>query len=275
MRLLGLVCLLLQCCTLDAKRLEVLHLSMHSGCFKEIAHLASALDFELTNWNVLSLPKEKFDGETTGCDRYNIDHKKADEIWQRNCEFFNTFDVIVTSDTAPLSRIFLQNGWEKPLIIWVCNRFDYCDEGEKKCHFPDREYYTLFSKACSLPNVRIISYTQFEHIYAENQRSLVSWSETIRPIGAIDQWKENASEIPDQIDKKNTFFIPPYHNDTLLLRQLNKRNIPSYRGRYGGPEDLKDFKGIIHIPYAWSNLALFENWANGVIYFIPSELFIN
>ena len=35
--------------------------------------------------------------------------------------------------------------------------------------------------------------------------------------------------------------------------------IKSYCGRYNGPDDLRDFKGVIHIPYAWSNFALFEN----------------
>jgi hypothetical protein len=50
--------------------------------------------------------------------------------------------------------------------------------------------------------------------------------------------------------------------------------ISCYRGRYNGPNDLKGFKGIIHIPYAWSNLALFENLRNDLIYFIPSKQFL-
>ena len=58
---------------------------------------------------------------------YNIGHQRAETVWNRHKDYFDKFDVIVTSDTAPLSRIFLQNGWRKPLIIWVCNRFDYCD----------------------------------------------------------------------------------------------------------------------------------------------------
>jgi len=50
--------------------------------------------------------------------------------------------------------------------------------------------------------------------------------------------------------------------------------IESFQGRYNGAQDLLGIKGIIHIPYAWSNLALFENWAIGNIYFIPSQSFL-
>jgi len=55
-------------------------------------------------------------------------------------DYFDTFDVIVTSGTAPLHESFLQNGWTKPLIIWICNRFDYCDYASLDCNFPDQEY---------------------------------------------------------------------------------------------------------------------------------------
>jgi hypothetical protein len=54
----------------------------------------------------------------------------------------------------------------------------------------------------------------------------------------------------------------------------DKLNIKTYRGRYNGPLDLIGIKGIIHIPYAWSNLALFENWSIGNVYFIPSIDFL-
>ena len=51
-------------------------------------------------------------------------------------------------------------------------------------------------------------------------------------------------------------------------------NIKTFNGRYNGPNDLAAFKGIIHIPYAWSNLAFFENIQSGLPYFIPSIEFM-
>ena len=59
-----------------------------------------------------------------------------------------------------------------------------------------------------------------------------------------------------------------------LEKKCGELGIPSYAGRYNGPLDLKDVRGIIHIPYGWSNLALFENWTLGNVYLIPSKQFM-
>ena len=59
-------------------------------------------------------------------------------------------------------------------------------------------------------------------------------------------------------------------NDERVPEKCKYFQIKCYRGRYAGPNDIKDFKGIIHVPYAWSNLALFEMLALGMPYFIPS-----
>ena len=48
----------------------------------------------------------------------------------------------------------------------------------------------------------------------------------------------------------------------------------TFSGVYNGPEDLKGFKGIIYYPYAFSNLAVFENFQRGLVHFVPSEKFI-
>ncbi|MBI5274777.1 MAG: hypothetical protein HY860_06985 [Chlamydiales bacterium] len=260
----------------ENNRLKVLHLTLHMGCYKEIQSIAKELNIDLENVFVHHLPKEQFDGITTGSARYNIGAKRAKNIWEVNQEYFSSFDAVITSDTVPLARTFLQHNFDKPLIIWVCNRFDYADGASLDCNFPDSAYYDLIKSIPSRPNVRILSYTPFEHIYAKNYRGIAVWSDVIKPIGDYEKSEHFQSAIPNNIDKTQTFFIPQYHNDTFLLdleKTVRKLGVPCYRGRYNGPDDLKDFKGIIHIPYAWSNLALFENWQNGVIYFIPSKKF--
>ncbi|MDN3504686.1 MAG: hypothetical protein P0S95_03825 [Rhabdochlamydiaceae bacterium] len=261
----------------SSAQLKVLHLTFHNGCKKEIESLSSELNFNLETMVMHKLPIEQFDGRTIGGDRYNIDSKKAFEIWKRNKEYFDSFDLIITSDTAPLSRIFLQNNFQKPLIIWVCNRFDYTELGSRACDFPDKAYYQMIQDAANKPNVALISYTEFEHVYATRIKNTKAWNQTIQPIGQTNKFVLNSSPIPKHINKKETFFVPPYHNDTIFMnlsKKLSSIGIPNYCGRYNGPLDLQDFKGIIHIPYAWSNLALFENWERGKIYFIPSLSFI-
>lgn len=242
--------------------MKLLHITYHQGCKINIDYVCNQLGYDLetqiANWN------------------YNIGHDRAKEIWDKYKDYYNSFDVIITSDTAPLSRILLQNNYQGKLIIWVCNRFDYVDQASNDCKFPDQEYYNIFKKSIGQNNVKIFSYTKFEHEYAQIYHSF-SWdSEIIKPCSFYDNTPKEKLSL-DSIDRSSTFFIPPYHNDTIFMNlkeKCNKLGINSYSGRYDGPLDLKGIKGVIHIPYAWSNLALFENWSLGNIYLIPSKDFL-
>ncbi len=264
----------------EAPALKVLHISFHLGCTKDFEEVAHELDLNLTSWYVLSadLPRDHFDGKTLGNAVYNITHERARMVWEKHKDFFNQFDVILTSDTAPLSRIFLQNGWNKPLIIWICNRFDYADWGTAQGKFPDREYYDLFRAATHQPNVKIVGYTPYEHVYAR-AKGIDTGTLTIKPLGSMEKGsrEKNATNIPAAVNKSETLFIYPRLGDRELNYTINKCTevgLKTYSGRYNGPNDLEGFKGIIYFPYAWSNLALFENIQRGIIHFIPSEQFI-
>ena len=247
--------------------LKVLHISFHKGCQNDIEYISKKLNFELTFM-------EYDDDISIGGDKYNVTHKKAISSWNKHKDYYNSFDVIITSDTAPISRIFLQNNFEKKLIIWICNRFDYANE--PSINFPDREYYNLIDDVKNRPNVHIIGYTPFENYYANNIRNLSIGDEYIKPIGKIGEVYNNYTSTQVE-DKKNTFIIGPYHNDNLMMDLKSKvcsLGIKVYNGRYDGPKDLAEFAGVIHIPYAWSNLALLEAIQAEIIFFIPSLIFL-
>ena len=260
--------------SLFTEPLHVLHLSFHKGCINEINFIAQQLQFNITSIFIPDLAPKAFDGQTSGNVLYNIGHERARNIWNKHKDYFNQFDVVITSDTAPLSRVFLQNDFTKPLIVWVCNRFDYADKSSLDCNFPDEEYYQLLRDAHTKDNVFLIPYTAFESLYAASKNVFLK-HEVIQPIGTFNA-EDKTSSIPVSIDKSNTFFIPPYLNDASmnLAQECTNLDIMTYRGRYNGPNDLKDFKGIIHIPYAWSNLAFFESIQLGLPYFIPSSTFM-
>ncbi len=258
----------------EQKPLKILHLSLHRGCIEEFEGVAKVLSLDLTSWFLQDLPSKFLDGQTEGNSVYNMGHDRAEKIWAIHSEYFKTFDAVITSDTAPLSRIFLQNGWDKPLLIWICNRFDYYDGASLDCDFPDQEYYDLFQKATKQSNVKMIAYNEFEHHYAR-RKGIDTGSLTITPCGLFNK-TPGRTLIPSEIVKENTFFLPPYHNETIFMNlseKCRRLGIPNYCGRYAGASDLKDFKGLIHIPYAWSNLAFFENIRQGIPYFIPSLKF--
>lgn len=245
--------------------MKILHVTYHNGCKLNIDFIGQQLNHDVStqiaNWN------------------YNIGKNLANHVWEKYKDYYNSFDCIITSDTAPLSRIFLQNNFSKKLIIWVCNRFDYYDHygfnDLDKEKFPDKDYYDLFKEGITRKNVKVYSYTKFEHEYA-NFKCGIQWNEIIKPC-AVAFEKSNKTAFPNGFDKHNSFLITKYHNDTIFMNLKEKCDslgIPSYCGQYYGPNDLEGIKGIIHIPYAWSNLALFENWSLGIVYFIPSKSFL-
>ena len=256
--------------------LNVLHLSFHKGCLSDFKTVAKELNLNLTSWWIHE-DNNRFEGRPfAGGDVYNINPRRAERVWKKNKDFFDSFDVIITSDTAPLARIFLQNNWNKPLIIWVCNRFDYAAGNGKEMPFPDPAYYQLMKNALKKQNVRIISYTPYEYIYAQ-RKGIPFPAQTIKPIGKQPSAKIIESTVPTSIDKKNSFLIFPRlepRNMHSAISECQKRNIPIWAGKYNGPEDLKDFKGVIFFPYAYSNIALFENIQRGVIHFVPTQRFI-
>ncbi|HRN78500.1 MAG TPA: hypothetical protein PLU71_04625 [Candidatus Dependentiae bacterium] len=254
---------------------KILHVSFHQGCIREFKFIAQELGLDLESVFIHDwVRNNNYDGKTTGNAVYNITHQRASDIWQLHHHYFEQFDVIITSDTAPLSRIFLQNDWKKPLIIWICNRFDYADLASAQGSFPDPAYYQLFRQATTQKNVHLISYNAFEHFFALH-KGIDIGTDVIQPSGMFRN-EIKQSSIPEHINKSETFFVPPRGNDESMriVQECSKLGISCYRGMYNGPTDLQEFKGIIHFPYAWSNLALFENIQLGLPYFIPSKTFM-
>jgi hypothetical protein len=258
-----------------AQKLKILHLTFHKGCAKELETVCQHFGHNLETWFIQDLPQKFLDGSSSTNALYNMGHNRASAIWNLHAEKFKEFDVVITSDTAPLARIFLQNNYPKHLIIWVCNRFDYHDQASLDCDFPDSEFYQLMADTKKNEKVFVVAYTAYEHAYAAS-KGIDLGNEIITPSGISLNTKTKFSLIKNDIDKESTFFLPPYHNESILFDFSDfckKLNILTYCGRYNGASDLQEFKGIIHLPYAWSNLALFENLGLGIPYFIPSPRF--
>jgi len=113
--------------------MKFLHLTFHKGCELEIEHAFSKLGHEVTVMRFDDGETEPFGTEHVQSKIYEVTHDRAAKSWAKYKDYYNSFDAIVTSDTCPVSRTFLQNGWQKPLLIWICNRFDYAMLPEK-CH---------------------------------------------------------------------------------------------------------------------------------------------
>src|SRR5208337_261486 len=103
-------------------------------------------------------------GETRIIPDYSITSSKADIWWRLGAEYFNSFDSVFISHLAQTSRIFLQNGWQKPLNVWLYFRFDYFDptyEEDKNL------YHQQIRAAHSLPNVKFFAASEHDRDYTQ------------------------------------------------------------------------------------------------------------
>ncbi len=257
---------------------KYLHITFHKGCMLEVDRVAKALDVDVTPWFILEKPLEHFEGQNSGLYVYNMTEERAQRVWEKHKDYFNQFDAIITSDTAPLSRIFLQNNnWKKPLIIWVCNRFDFFySPTHKPIDFPDDTYYQLFKEGAKKDNVFMVSYTPYEWYFAL-QRGVDIGLRTIKPIGVVEEgnrYRDPKWSVPQNIDKQNTIFVYPsrisQQEMNYIKQHCEQQGIKTYSGRYNGTNDIANFKGILYWPYQWSNLCLFEDWHRGLVHFVPS-----
>lgn len=260
--------------------MKLLHISHHVGCMRDHAYVYDKLGFEYEFWKF-------YNG------LFKITKEVADRIWNEKKDHFNSFDYIVTSDTAPLSRIFMENIAElKPkVVVWICNRFDYDME-------TDRSFYEIFNKIAieHKDKFKIVPYSDFEARWCQFHKiDKTNILPTITPIGiqkkeldnkidSLDKFKEkyvdddNSKEhYKDPTELVDKMFIPIYCNDNKffpLKHMFQHFDIPCFNGGYEHPSDLKNCKGLVTFPDAFSKLIVFETIQNEVIVFLPSPAFL-
>jgi hypothetical protein len=241
--------------------MKLLHVTFHKGCELDIEYVFKQLGHSVEKW--------KFDdGETKDENIYQITSIRAQKCWEKYKDYFHTFDGIITSDTCPTSRPFLQNNWNKLLIIWVCNRFDYAVEG-------DESFYELLRTIPSRKNVYINGYTPIENIYSKYLRKVDITDNVIKPLGkniiSEGHYKKHNPE------DETIYYIPVYENETKFMnlsQKMNEMGIKNKCIRFSHVSELLEYKGIICLPYAWSTITFFEVMQLGIIYFIPTLRFL-
>tara|TARA_R100000005_G_C4988245_1_gene196039 strand:+ start:570 stop:1589 length:1020 start_codon:yes stop_codon:yes gene_type:complete len=253
--------------------MKVLHLSHHYGCLKDHQYVCNQLGIELeskfSKWSQV-IPK----------DTYIITKHVVKDIWSKYADYFNTFDYIITSDTAPLSRIFLENidDLKSKVIIWVCNRFNYNMEA-------DAEYHQLIGKYADDERVKIVPYTEFERFWLERS-SIRTEYETIRPIGLVVPEPINESEEHDVgldgdykfDDSPGDVLVSRYHNDNIFQDSKSRcerfgltARHAKYRGAVEFEKLVKNYECFLMFPDAYSKFTTFELMQMQMPVILPSE----
>ena len=239
----------------EVTRPNVLHFTFHAGCQADLQTVGDEL-----GWNVRSiyLPAQP----DASNEWYTMTDAVVSMLWTRFQTAIEAADVVVVSDTAPLARLFVQHPVKK-LIVWVCNRINY---GCSVAYYHDE--VRLLSRE---PWVTYLAYTPFEVEFAKRAGFEVAWKGTVRPVGR--------TFSPCSTEHSLDVFVGGYHNDAIALdlREMIRPYVEdagfgiASQTRYDGPAELQTFAAVVHIPYAASNLALFEALANGIPYILPSQ----
>ena len=202
-----------------------------------------------------------FEDGTKG--KYNIGKERANNYFKKHREYFETFDIILVSDTAPIARVFLENNWNKKLLIWIHNRFDYGDAATNDCNFPDPDYYELIKEETKKFNVKIFGNTYFENYYCKKIRNTDIGNKIINNLGIP---KKKYELIPQNI-------IWYTHNNMSVLKLDKKMKDLGIPIQHKNFNDTNRYQNVIHIPDNWTNNYLFEALNLGICYFIPTHNF--
>ena len=227
---------------------RILHVTRHSGLSSEIAGIFRRFPcvyLETFDFN----DGVNLDSESSGLN-YNVNRRRAELVWETYRIFFQTFDMVLVSDTTPMARPFLEGDrWRKPIILYVCNRFDFSNqdidfplaqEEMVSSYFPDEDFYQLMREVTHRPNVRLVASNLFESWYAQHWRG-IDWShaEVIYPPGVGNQrpWKEEGEESELSADG-TAFLLPPgvyaLHNEEELEVNVKDIVLVPDRGVVGG-----------------------------------------
>ena len=250
--------------------MKILHLTFHRSPQYDLEYICQKLSFDLE-----TLYFHNYASNIYKPNRYKVTEQRAETWWRDKKDFYQSFDAIITSDTATLSRIFLQHIDElRPrLIVWICDRFDYAIE-------EDKQYPQLLNRLVQERKLKLIPNTEIERIYCA-QRGVTVTEPTIKPLGHRLPGREmlppKGVAFMEEADYETGFYIPTYNNETKFMnlhRHCSTLGLKTFHGIHRGADSLKRFKAIIHIPYAWSTCAFFDALALNVPYLIPTERFL-
>jgi hypothetical protein len=243
---------------------------MHDGCASDIKNFLKKYDASLKT----ILPKER------PTEKYIITKEKADELWNLYNEDFLNSDVLIFSDTIPFSRPVLENLESIPkntkIILWVTNRFNYAIES-------DQSYYDLLDRVKNDYRIYFLYSNKFEKVYLNNFVKIPENKQFFfTPYGKRSRIDFNFKNKKDHNQK---LFVMSYQNEKEfypLFDELNNLDIDFYckkdwipNEEYCGPYDIETCSAVLHIPYAWGTIALWEYMSLGKTFILPSLAWLN
>jgi len=248
--------------------MKILHISFHVGCLNDIQYVFETLGHEISS-KKCELP-------------YEITEELAKDYWEKNKDYFQSFDIIITSDTVATSFPFLLNLdiLHPFLIIYICNRFDYA------MYKIPKFYECLRQVKNNVEKVSLIPYTTFETIWCARKNIFV-FESVISIIGKPPKTpyvgKKILSDFGPLNNELNTLgdeksiFIQTYFNHKVFMnlpKFLSDKGVSVSYGSYNYLSELKKYIGLVVLPDAFCKYFIYEAIQNEIVTFVPSHDFL-
>lgn len=250
--------------------MKIFHHSMHEGCASDIKNLFKRYDVDLTT----IVPKER------PHEKYLVTSERIKPMWDEYKEYFLNSNVLIFSDTIPFSRPVLENlnliPQSTKILLWVTNRFNYAIE-------TDQSYYDILDSIKNDPRIYFLYSNKFEKLYFNKFVDLPEDKQFyFTPYGKRNKTDYN---MKNQKDHNQKLFVMSYQNEKEfypLYDELNSLGVDFYYKKdwipsdeYCGPYDIETCSSVLHIPYAWGTIALWEYMALGKTFILPSLNWLN
>lgn len=270
--------------------------SFHTGTSNEMSWLSDKLGLKTNIGGFCAHIRASKGNEDNP---YVFSNDRVASIWKDKplAERLESYAGVISTDTSHAMYPFLQNPAfkNKPLIVWVTNRYDITNP-----YNPDRmpkdslDTYlrTMENASCCRKNVYFVAAhdSEIEFAKVKHPHMDVSRWRTIYPIGHESNWlhREMTTEHRTGLNldaepfKSETLCVYPSANEPAMMKEygriLAEANIPyddkmgkSGPRTYGGPRGMSiSCKAIVHVPYAPNTMALWENVQMGNIFFLPT-----
>lgn len=268
--------------------MKVLHLTFHTGIGRTVYYNFDKLGHSVKTYFLYTMV-EQF-GLNTIEQMLAITEQLGDKFYNYFKQEVEEYDLLLISDVMPISRGFLKhiNQIKTPILLWICNRFDYCTPKYKNL-FNYEQYYLLIKKTYNHPLIKIVPYSHYDKMYIETILKIVI-NDPIEPYHKVMELyntiqerdevgfysKIEGSTLSTLSDQFN-LLIPNYDSNKILINNIEKWISdgvnPIFNQRFNGPLDLKNIDALLHIPYQVSNCFFFEAINFGKTLFIPSYSF--
>lgn len=250
------------------KVVKVFNLDLHVAVIEDIKNIMNTLygsNVEITNWSIsganASFKKPTADVKhiTQGTWR-DIDMKMIEAFQAEYDEFLKGFDAFIVTFSPVFAMLYEKYG--KPIIVINACRYD-----QPFCWNKNTEMLNLFHQSLkrmeASKQMIMVSNNRGEQKYLKDRAkidsiyipSLCLYTNAHYKNPSKDEFMMFGEGLPDKLK-------PLPHSEKLVDRPEN----------YEFP-DLAEYRGIIHMPYDVSAMALFEQYSAGVPLFFPEKEF--